>query len=262
MPDYTDQPLRRPEHERGERDFDKSSLHADQHGKIVHRDYAAHFFRWGFVSRKMKRGDRILDVGCGVEAPLAHVLSGHMSNLPSKYVGVDYNDRPRKGFGAHDGGWREFHYGFNFAEDYEDLGFVPQSFDIATCFEVVEHMQPEACLQLLKGIRYYLKPETGRFYLSTPVFDGHRAAAHIHEYTVEELAVALESTGYVIEARYGTFASLRDVKPQLTPEQSLVWRDLSQYYGNDVLSVMFAPLYPDHSRNNMWELSYKREEAK
>src|SRR6266436_3865394 len=51
------------------RRFDQTYLSADVHGHYVHRDYAAHFFRWGWVPRHLAGVDhhRVLDIGCGPE---------------------------------------------------------------------------------------------------------------------------------------------------------------------------------------------------
>ena len=74
-----------------DRKFDKTQLRAAQYGDKVHRDYAAHFFRWGFATRFIKKGMSVLDVGCGQDLPLVRVLAPSMSHIPGRYVGVDMN---------------------------------------------------------------------------------------------------------------------------------------------------------------------------
>ena len=64
------------EHKRDDRDFDVTQLHLDAHGKSLHRDYTAHFFRWSFARRFIRNTDNLLDIGCGTELPLIKPLLG------------------------------------------------------------------------------------------------------------------------------------------------------------------------------------------
>jgi 2-polyprenyl-3-methyl-5-hydroxy-6-metoxy-1,4-benzoquinol methylase len=247
---------------RPERRFDKTQLKSSHHGRYVHRDYAAHFFRWGWVARHIARGARILDVGCGQELPLMWVLSGNMSVIPSRYVGVDLNEVPFTGSPA----WAKIIDQTSFVDrgtnrSFLDIieGFDPNLstssmlFDVITNFEVIEHMMPEDGLSLLKGFVHWLKPQ-GRVYLSTPVFDGHAAVNHVHEYTIPELQALIESAGLEVEHRHGTFASANDIKKAASKEDYHIYKKLADYYGGDVMSTFLAPLYPDASRNNLWIL--------
>lgn len=237
------------------RRFDRTQLKSSHHGRYVHRDYAAHFFRWGWVSRHIERGARILDVGCGQELPLMWVLSGNMSLIPSQYVGVDLNNVEFDGSPK----WATVVDNWSFVDKYRELAEVrppefSEGFDYVTNFEVIEHMMPEDGEKLLQGFGYWLKPK-GRVFLSTPVFDGHAAVNHVHEYTVTELQSLIESVGFKIEARYGTFASANAIKKSASAEDLEIWEKLSDFYGGDVMSTFLAPLYPDSSRNNLWVLS-------
>jgi 2-polyprenyl-3-methyl-5-hydroxy-6-metoxy-1,4-benzoquinol methylase len=245
---------------RPERRFDKTQLKSSHHGRYVHRDYAAHFFRWGWVARHIARGARILDVGCGQELPLMWVLSGNMSVIPSRYVGVDLNEVPFTGSPA----WAKIVDRVSFVDAYNTQSFVDTvgsfdpdrptiTFDVITNFEVIEHMMPEDGFKLLDGFTHWLAPE-GRVYLSTPVFDGHAAVNHVHEYTIPELQALIESAGLEVEHRRGTFASANDIKKAASKEDYIIYKKLADYYGGDVMSTFLAPLYPDASRNNLWIL--------
>jgi SAM-dependent methyltransferase len=249
----TTQPIRRGADERGERDFDKTSLHERVHGKWVHRDYAAHYFRWGFASRFAPGGQRILDVGCGPELPLMKVLVGtpYQSRLPELYVGVDLNvikDKPEisrvKILDETD-----------FTSDAGALAVgLLAPFDLATCFEVVEHMQPESVARLAQNVRAVLDDD-GDFLVSTPVYDGKaRARNHIHEFTVPELQALLEKAGWQVVRRFGTFGNIPALKKAATPAQWALVTELAAYYSYDVLCTFLAPLYPDACRNNCWHL--------
>jgi SAM-dependent methyltransferase len=247
------QPIRRGADERGERDFDKTSLHERVHGKWVHRDYAAHYFRWGFASRFAPGGQNVLDVGCGPELPLMKVLVGtpYQSRLPVQYVGVDLNkikDKPDidrvKILDETD---------FTSEEGFAKVQpFGP--FQLATCFEVVEHMQPASALRLVKNVAR-VADEGIDFLVSTPVYDGKaRARNHIHEFEVQELADLFAEGGWRVVRRFGTFGNIPALKKAATEEQRALMAELSAYYSYDVLCTFLAPLYPDACRNNCWHL--------
>lgn len=244
--------------------YDTTQLEPSQYSRYVHRDYAAHFFRWGFASRavvaqarELKRKIRILDVGCGEDAPMATVLSFHGPwNDVLLYLGVDVKPLKKKP----KSGWIQIMDEFDFTtrwKEVRDLG----PFDVMTCFEAIEHMDPEAGARMLRAGRRMLTPETGRWYLSTPTFDGvHKAECHIQEYTVEELAEMIDDAGLDIERRHGTFGNVKALEKAASSRHRAVMDELAEYYGNDVMSTIFAPLYPDASRNNIWVLKRREEQ--
>jgi 2-polyprenyl-3-methyl-5-hydroxy-6-metoxy-1,4-benzoquinol methylase len=233
------------------RRFDQTQLHAAHHGKYVHRDYLAHAFRWGWVSRHLDRDDRVLDVGCGQELPLMHVLSGSKSLLPSLYLGVDLNSVPFSGSPK----WARVLEKFSFVDDYEKLAErIPEAeggFNKIVNFEVIEHVSAPDQLTLLKGMRHWLKDD-GLLYLSTPVFNGFAAVNHVKELTIPELQALFDEAGFEIVRRFGTFISAQDIKRVALGSDWLTYQSLLEYYGHDVMATFLAPLYPDDSRNNLW----------
>lgn len=231
------------------REFDTTSLRANAHGQWVHRDYGAHFFRWGFAGRFVTGETDVLDIGCGPDVPMINALTMPRNQVPRSYVGVDMNNEPQR---APSRGWATLHWNFDFTKNYKKLG----QFDLVTCFEVIEHARTDDGLKLLKGMRACLRP-TGKILLSTPVFNGKAAANHLHEYTIEELRRAVAKAGLQIAQRFGTFASQRDIKKVATAAELDVVKRLSDYYSGEVLSCFLAPLYPDASRNNVWLLEHK-----
>jgi len=77
---------------------------------------------------------------------------------------------------------------------------------------------------------------------------------HIHEYAIEELNDLLSAVGWVVERRFGTFASWPVMKKVVTSPQKELCERLAEFYSWDVVSCFLAPLYPDHARNNVWVL--------
>lgn len=227
---------------REERRFDTTQLCEARFGYRVHRDYMAHFFRWQFARRVVTRGQSVLDVGCGQDVPLLRALSEH-GNVPSRYLGIDLNSVPRPPSRT----WAKVLDRFDFVGRWAEL---KGPFDHGFCFEVIEHMDKTDGLELLRGLFGLCR----RVYLSTPVFNGFAAANHVHEYTAAELREAIESVGFTVAHRWGTFGDTCDLYSVLSPEERATWDSMSGYYSTHALSVIFAPRHPDHCRNNLWEL--------
>lgn len=245
------QPTRLGKH-REPRRFDQTQLHASSSGRAVGRDYAAHFFRWAWITRQIKAGQKILDIGCGQDVPLVRVLTPKVNQLPKLYVGVDLNRilKPTKI------AWTRIVDQFSFVDDYLKLwkrtGMEKdEKFDAAVCLEVIEHMQPADGRKLLKGAFHLVRPG-GYLYLSTPVFSGKAAVNHIHEHTIPELQKLVESVGWIVEKRFGTFARINDIKKVASKEEWAVLQRIGEYYNNEVLSIFLSPLYPDSASNNLW----------
>jgi 2-polyprenyl-3-methyl-5-hydroxy-6-metoxy-1,4-benzoquinol methylase len=209
------------------------------------RDYSAHFFRWSFARRRIDENTAVLDVGCGTERPLAHVLIGGQRQHVKQYVGVDLQQlKPSK----------EQHTtllgGFNFVERWCELKKLGP-FDVIVCFEVIEHLHVKHGAALLQGCRELLAPN-GQLLLSTPCYDGRRHAAnHIHEYAVAELTALIKKSRLDVEDRFGTFMDVKHLKHLPVGVGSVV-KALAEYFDDDALSCIFAPLFPDQARNNLW----------
>jgi 2-polyprenyl-3-methyl-5-hydroxy-6-metoxy-1,4-benzoquinol methylase len=253
--------MQRREKSRDDRDYDTTQLREAGHGRTLHRDYSGHFWRWSFARRFIGAKDNVLEVGCGEDRPLSKILTGGAAAHVNRYVGVDLNKlKPSNSQRL------TFHGEFNFVERYKELlkGENAGGFDVVVHYEVIEHMKAEHGAKMLKACFAALKPG-GAMLMSTPCYDGVRHAAnHIHEYTVPELQKVTEKAGFVIEQRYGVFMDIKHigkVEPTcgigktdtaLNDAVKSVKKHLSAYFDNDAISCIFAPLYPDHARNNLW----------
>ena len=272
------------------REHDTSFLSADKTDErvIIHRDLIAHSLRWSHVAKELvalprNSKPRLLDIGCGVEAPLAKMLySNRLTNV--QYLGIDYG--PIKPSMVFPGSFQpEFLERTDAAEllrilgetvdmvqadpttmhadrmeavnaVLEPLGGVPTH---VACFEVLEHMLPDDVVKLLLALRKVVGPECVLWF-STPVYNSRVGAAgnHINEMTVDTLGHIFEASGFVVDDRWGTFASQRDYLPIMESAYGKdvvdVFNELKQYYDADLVSILWAPLFPDHSRNNLWRL--------
>lgn len=252
-------PGRRPQNL--DRRFDQTQLKSTAHGRVVHRDYAAHFFRWGYASNFVKQGQtRMLDIGCGQEWPMARTLTHKLATVPALWVGVDLNAIKKKPGMA----WTRMHDEFSFVDRHPELvkAYGKNSFDVITCFEVIEHMHRPDGLRLLRCAADLIAPG-GTFLLSTPVYNGKKMAAnHLKEYTIAELQDLIdESKRWGVERRFGTFTSWNDLKRVMTPQERGLYEELHGYYDHEVLSCFLAPKYPDAARNNCWMLKPRSQGA-
>ena len=278
---------KRREHSNPEREVDTSSLSVDateQSGQI-HRDYIAHSLRWSAALRlamKMASASptkhiRVLDVGCGQHLPLFRALKASTSAKSVSYVGVDvrksYSRKVESAIPKKSS--REFSLYFDLPiQDFTaDNQTTPSRssvqtfagkdastpFELVTCFEVVEHISPAEVGPMLTRIHELLCPRNGVAMISTPAWNLKAAAVnHINEMTYEAFGACLEANGFHIAQHYGTFASQTDIKKEMTEAELDIFNRLKAYYDTNVLSIIFAPLYPQASRNVVWYVYPRR----
>lgn len=230
---------------------------AEERG-FLHRDYIAHCLRWSHVMRELGKGQayktaRILDIGCGREAPLAKMLySSRMA--PAVYVGVDYGPIPDETCLLFKGDFKpEFWEKQDFA--ILDPGhFDHKPFTHVVCFEMLEHIEPAHVIRTLRHLKCFCDPAT-RIFISTPCWDVVSCAAnHVNEMRYNTLGAVFENEGYTIIDVHGTFASMKDYVDKMTPAHREAFEDLRGYYDTNMLACIFAPFYPAYSRNCLWEI--------
>lgn len=231
---------------------------------IYHRDMFAHYLRWSYVLKNAKIGQTILDYGCGS----AEMLELFYRNRyrPKEYLGVDIRPKTiaenEDKFGKLD--FVEFAC-IDLCKEGLDLG---KTFDIITCFEVIEHIGHKNADTFLDNLQYHCNENT-IVYLSTPNYDPQVGAAENHmlgknsdevgEWDHFELQEKL-SEYFIIEKKYGTFASIRDYKDDLHDWQIPMFDALKEYYDTNLLAVMMAPMIPpEHARNCLWVLKARND---
>lgn len=234
------------------------SIDTSSERRFIHRDYIAHCLRWSHVvaylmKNKFYQRAKILDVGCGREVPLLKTLySNRLTNRDSGglYVGVDYG--PINDPNVNNETLKHKLYE---RTDFASTDKIEETnFDVVTCFEVLEHVEPYHAFKLLKKIRTKINEATGVGFISTPNFDHSvgPAANHVNEMNFRATHALLLAAGFKIGKVNGTFASQKDYKKFLTPEELVVFDNLSAYYDTNLISCIFAPMYPEQSRNAIW----------
>lgn len=281
--------------ERG-KSIDNTHLSIDQAEArgFIHRDYIAHCLRWTHVAKYLQRNyktARVLDVGCGVDLPLARLL--YSSRLiVEDYVGAEYNKSKKfKTEPFHTGKFPLSAYGsVDFASPNHVVianppegsklidprvvwygGDNEQAFhrlaNTYVSFEMIEHVEPghaRATMRKIFDMMTACQQDLGEnpvAFISTPCWDPNVGAAanHVNEMTYEALGAMFEDLGFQIENAAGTFASQRDYKAQLQADgYGEIYERFSKHYDSNYLATIFAPLYPHLSRNAIWTLRVAR----
>lgn len=229
---------------------------------IFHRDMFAHYLRWTHVLRLAKIGMNILDFGCG-SGNLYEVLYRNRYK-PNKFLGLDIRkfviEKNRDKFPKAE--WQ--------VEDLVNIqsGKYGNDWDIITSFEVAEHVGKSNVDKFLWNIENLCNKNT-IILISTPCYNEKVGAAKNHTYdcgdgkgiisqelTYLEMKDSLEKH-FIIEEHFGTFASQSDYKDHLSDNQLNVFNKLHGYYDSNLISIIFAPLFPQYSRNVLWKCKLK-----
>lgn len=242
--------------------MDKTHLSLDmaEERLIIHRDFIAHCFRWSHVVKRLMqrhayKDAHILDIGCGRDQPLPRLLyANRMTGFD--YSGMDINTLyPHEALvTAHTNG--KMRVALHSETDASLLDPSKLKWGLGThliCFEVLEHMQPYIANRMILNWKRLLQPGATAW-VSTPVFNGSAAANHINEMHWQTLGSAFEQLSFEVVNWYGTFASQSDLKPAMSASDLKLMDVLGDYYDSNVLSNIFAPKYPQVSRNILWEL--------
>jgi len=248
---------------------------------VFHRDQVGHWIRWSYALNQLEIGMNVLDFGCG---------SGNMAEVMYRnrykgncYLGLDirkqtiannierFKDVPWIYFQQADLCDKDLKIEFDKIvqeETYNDL--IQSGFDLITCFEVAEHVGKQNVPLFLDNIKKHMSANS-KLLISTPVYDPSVGAAGNHTYdsgdgrgvaiqemTREEFQALLEER-FVIEKKWGVFASVKDYKDRLGDYPGLpeIYAKLKQYFDSNIISNIMAPLFPEQSRNIMWECKIK-----
>jgi len=234
---------------------------------VYHRDQFAHYLRWSHVLRRAKIGLKVLDFGCG-SGSLCEVFYRNRFK-PELYVGLDIRRKTIEDAGEKfkDCPWAQFK-SIDLVKDKPSTVIAgDHEWDIIVSFEVAEHVGKNNVPQLLQNIKEQMSLKT-TLLISTPAYDENVGAADnhtydsgdgrgvaVHEMTYDEFKGHLSDAGFKIIDHWGTFASVRDYKPYLDryPGLDKIYERFHDYFDPNILSNIMAPLFPDKSRNVMWE---------
>lgn len=76
----------------------------------------------------------------------------------------------------------------------------------------------------------------------------------------EEFKGFILEAGFDVVSVHGTFASQKDYKHMLNKYHGLpeIYEKLHSYYDSNILACLMAPLFPEQSRNCLWELRKRK----
>lgn len=251
--------------------FDKTHLPVERaltRGQI-HRDYIAHCHRWSFVQRWMVTRDladryedvdgatrgkmmykktHVLDIGCGKDLMLYRALVSNKV-APLSYTGVDINKLvvPTEFKNS------KFQPTLLSEIDICSVTSLENKPNLVVSFEMLEHVPFEYAQNTLK-VANQLSTDDATLICSTPVFMEKYGMAHNHmnEMTREQMITILNEAGWHIHENYGTFAGRPELFKHMQPAHQQLFKSLMAYYDSNVMATIFAPLYPEFARNNLW----------
>lgn len=239
-------------------EFNKTELqpYPSMEREILHRDLIAHVLRWTNVLNRAEIGMKVLDFGCG-SGGLAETFYRNRFK-PARFLGLEIRPKTVKEL-ERKFPWAEF-------ETCDLTKPLPEktkdTWDLICSLEVIEHVNKKNGQAFVDNLASVCSENT-IVLLSTPNFDPKVGAADNHtydgaiqEYDHEELRALLESKFEIVK-RFGTFASKRDYFHLLTAPQKELWNQLHEYYDSNLMSILFAPLFPKESRNCLWEVKLK-----
>ena len=226
---------------------------------VYHRDQFAHYLRWTYALNLLRRNMNVLDFGCGSGQLLEVIYRNRLK--AAEYTGYDIRKRTinnnNKTYEKLD--WANFKQVDLCNPDLEPTHC---QYDLICSFEVAEHIGKHNIDTFLRNIVKHMNKDT-ILLLSTPCFDARVGAAKNHiidgevgEFGYEELKHILVKY-FTIEEHFGTFASQRDYKPEMNEHQLKMFNQLNKYYDANLVSILFAPLFPHKSRNCIWRLRLK-----
>jgi len=229
---------------------------------IFHRDQFAHYLRWVHVLKEARIGETVVDFGCG-NGNLLEVLYRNRFKQ-SKYIGIDIRDKVKPHLKNLD--WCQVVVE-DLVNPQNNTDFESFKADKVISFEVIEHVGKQNAGNFLDNFRKCGK-QGATYYLSTPNYDEKVGAAGNHTYDSgdgrgkapqefyhQELEILLLESGFKIDKKFGTFASIRDYKGLMNDWQLNMFNHLREYYDANILSNMMAPFFPEQSRNTLWVLS-------
>lgn len=165
----------------------------------IRRDHRA---RYEFVARHIGRPSGIIDFACGVGYG-CHVLAadGH------RVEGIDRDADAIEYASEH---WTRDGVRFQRGDDQDLAGILGDSYDVATCFEAIEHLQDPLPmlrhLRRLAPILYASVPNEDRF-----PFQGQRF--HFRHYRRGELEALLGEAGWRVTDWWGQAGPESEVEP-------------------------------------------------
>lgn len=135
-------------------DYKKFNKYYSHRAKILGKQNGANTLPFNFIRRQVKKGLRIVDVGCGRGMYLIP-----LSDSGEDILGLDYNESNVNLLQANN-------YKVTQCDCLIEIPFE-KTFDVALCCEMLEHFKKEQALNILSNIWKALK-KNGKLIVSVP----------------------------------------------------------------------------------------------
>jgi 2-polyprenyl-3-methyl-5-hydroxy-6-metoxy-1,4-benzoquinol methylase len=176
-----------------------------------HAEKWMHAYRYRFTASRLKKfrpiqseseSLRIIDIACGMgygSKILAQTLQAQVEGVDIAAEALEYARENHSAKGV------EFSQG-----EITKIPFDDESFDVAVCYETIEHVHYEEALVALKELHRVLRPG-GKLFISTPnryftfalQLLGMKNPFHFYEFRPQELSRVLKTCGFEVQQSYG-----------------------------------------------------------
>ncbi len=148
------------------------------------------FYEWPVrrIITSLKKTDKVLDVGCG-DGKLTSLMAPHVASITAvdnQKIALQFAKLITDQAQIKNIKWKQ--------DDARNIKEADESFDVVTCFDMVEHVPQETAKKVIRELTRILK-KGGKLILTTPNRDelrgrifGHKVIdKHYYEYNYKEL---------------------------------------------------------------------------
>lgn len=154
-----------------------------QVGSLISREH--HTERFNRAVAEVKKGDKVLDIGCGIGA-----FTRRAKQITSEVWGVDISDA------VIEANKRE-HKGIRYSQGYVGQLDMPEDyFDVVFAGEILEHLDDPSVL--IKEAYKFLR-KGGKLVLTTPLEEAIKSGEHVWFFTKEDVEKLFTDAGFSCE---------------------------------------------------------------
>lgn len=206
------------------------------------------------IYNSKKETINILDVGCS-SGYLRRFLEGNYSKLDNKkiyYWGIDIREDMLLSAVQDQNNIESGASGNNIPSAFiahdvkESLPFKSSCFDFIICFEMIKYLPIDQGKFLLTEFNRVLKPNS-QLYLSTTSVEQGPVKQFMEALSRQENQNFVQEAGFNIINTFGSQTENLFLKDCIKSEHRGLYKDLLNYYPEEVVAAIICPLYPEYS---------------